>query len=82
MLLDLECPDHGQVLTDHLVKSHKDLPNCPICNKPTRRLWGVGSLHVFVDFYPGYDRAVEKYFYTKRERDNYLAEHDLRKIRS
>lgn len=73
---DVLCDIHGrqEVLTDSVPKG------CPLCQRPVKRLW-TAPPKIVVDFRDGWDMGAGKYFATKRERDNWIAEKGIRRIR-
>lgn len=54
--------------------------NCPKCGKPMRRIFD-NPAKFEIDFVPGFNRGAGAYFDTKKQQDNYFAEHGLRRIR-
>lgn len=52
---------------------------CPRCKAEMRRVFTPAT--TVVEFTPGWDMGAGKTFDTKRERDTYLSEKGLRKIR-
>ena len=54
--------------------------SCPNCGKPMRRLF---TSHAFViDFKPGFDVGLGEYCDTKRQRENFVSEKNLRRVLS
>ena len=80
-LMEYRCPVHGAFTelvshrTDHY-KSHA----CPECGSDSPRVFTSPAIHV-VEFTAGFDRSANQYFDTKRQRDNWLQEKGLRKIK-
>lgn len=76
-LFDVSCPAHGQ--QEVLAKDSSSLA-CPVCGSRVERAFS--SPPVFrMDFRSGWDMGAGRYFSTKRERDNWIAEAGTRKIR-
>ena len=73
------CPIHKE-LKNEFVNNEKFLL-WPKCGQTCTRLWTLDSLAVEMEFTAGFDRAADKHFDTKRQRDKYLKDNNLRKIR-
>lgn len=75
---DVMCAEHGEQET--FSHTPADL-RCPICNEIVKRLWSAPPMAI-MEFRYGWDMGAGRNFYTKRERDNWLTEHHMRKVRA
>lgn len=75
---DVQCAEHGKQET--FSQSSADL-ECPVCEKPSKRLY-TAPPRAIVEFRDGWDMGAGENFSTKRDRDNWLAAHGKRKVRS
>jgi hypothetical protein len=71
---DVRCDIHGRQEVTSVSQG------CPLCGKKVKRLW-TAPPKIVVDFRDGWDMGAGKYFNTKMERDNWVAEKGIRRIR-
>ena len=76
-IFDVLCPDHG---TQEAFAHDSANTSCPLCMKPAKRVWNAPATFR-IDFTPGWDMGLGKHVNSKQERDNILAEKNLRRVR-
>ena len=64
----------------HMNEYH--IPQCRKCGKEMRRIFKSVSFSFNFDFTPGYDTGLGEYCDTKRQRDNFVAQKNLRRVLS
>ena len=72
---DVLCDVHGRQEVYGSVSK-----GCPSCGRKVKRLW-TAPPKVVVDFREGWDMGAGKVFNTKRERDNWVAEKGIRRLK-
>ena len=79
-LYQYKCPKCGAdyEVFQGIEEDHKYV--CEICNVKADRVWTPFAFNF--DFWYGFDEGAGKYFDSNRERNNYIAEKGLRRIRS
>jgi len=77
-MYEFKCDKCGGSLTD--IYDYDNIGNPLCCKKPMRRVFSM--FRAIIDFRDGFDIGLGKYFNTARERNNYIAEHDIRRLRS
>ena len=75
---DVLCAEHG--LQETFSQSPADLV-CPICENKATRIYSAPPKAI-VEFRDGWDSGAGQHFSTKRDRDNWLSSHHMRKVRS
>jgi len=76
-MYEFTCDTCGKSLTDIYDYDNIGKPLC--CKKHMRRVFS--PFRAIVDFRDGWDEGLGKYFNTSRERNNYIAENNFRRIR-
>lgn len=77
-LVGYNCKKHGYFDCFHKFEDvYKG--ECPVCGSEGSRVWEP-SMFV-VDFRDGFDPGLGEYVATKRQRDNLVAERNLRRVR-
>ena len=77
-IFDVECQDHGRQET--FASSHSGL-TCPVCGRRVERRYSSPPTFK-AEFSDGWDMGLGRNFYSQRERDNYIAERGIRRIRN
>ena len=75
-LYEFTCDICGRSLTDIYEYDNIQIPKC--CKKRMRRVFS--PFRTIIDFRSGWDEGLGRYFNTARERNNYIAEHNFRRI--
>jgi DNA-directed RNA polymerase subunit RPC12/RpoP len=77
---EYQCADCGHITNELFDSSYPSSVECENCGATASFKFSTfRSIMVFRD---GYDWGAGEYFDTQRQRDNYLAEHNLRKVHS
>jgi hypothetical protein len=77
-LFDVVCNVHGK---REVLNRDSSSPRCPVCEQPAQRIWSIRSMKTKAEFSDGFDMGLGRSFYSQRERDNYIAEKGIRRIR-
>ncbi len=77
-LFDICCDRHGK---QEVLSSTSDSLDCPVCGQKAERLYTKGRIKIVMDFTDGWDSGAGRYFATARERNNWVAEKGIRRIR-
>ena len=78
MIYQFRCEQHGDFEEwQDINQDHSAV--CPTCYKKARRVYT--PTRYSVDFTPGFDWGLGEYIDTKRQRENIVAESDLRRIK-
>lgn len=77
-LYEFKCEQCGKIITEMYDMNGIRKPTC--CGKRADRKYSTFTK--IVDFRDGFDAGLGKYFNTARERNNYIAEKNLRRIKT
>lgn len=78
MIYQFRCEQHGD-FEEWQDMNDEHSANCPTCNSIAKRVYT--PVRHSVDFRPGFDWGLGEYIDTKRQRENIVAESDLRRIK-
>ena len=76
-LYEFECDKCGRLITEFYDMNNLGKPKC--CGDVRRK---YSPAYTVVDFRDGFDVGLGKYFNTARERNNHIAERNIRRIKA
>jgi hypothetical protein len=76
-LFDVFCTEHG---TQEILAPDSFTLTCPVCSRRVERLFSSPPTFK-AEFSDGWDMGLGRSFYCQRERDNYIAQKNIRRVR-
>ena len=77
-MYEFVCDECGKVLTD--IFNYDNIVNPACCGKKTRRKFSTFTK--VMDFRDGWDAGLGRNFNTARERNNFIAERNIRRMKT
>lgn len=73
------CEMEQEPYDDYLERDTEHKSHCSLCGKKAQRIFSLAGFTI--DFTPGFDVGLGRHIETKAERENYIAENGIRKLR-